>query len=155
MLLSIRYDKTTMASLWILILAANFLGCRSKTNELEYDFKVNPTQLDCSRFRSWQSTESRSIRKRSQQCLWSELFFDCPRLSTGTSSTQSSISWSWWNSHDQWHDHKGPIDIAPPLFEKMPDVLLDLLKECDDDIGFMTIQLNSTLVISNSNFANQ
>ncbi len=36
------------------------------------------------------------------------------------------------------------IDIARPLFEQMPEVLLDLMKECDEDIGFMTDYDNPT-----------
>jgi choline dehydrogenase-like flavoprotein len=31
----------------------------------------------------------------------------------------------------KWHSQNGPIDIAPPLFEQMPEVLLDLMKERD------------------------
>jgi choline dehydrogenase len=44
----------------------------------------------------------------------------------------------------KWHSQNGPIDIAPPLFEQMPEVLLDLMKECDEDIGFMTDYDNPT-----------
>jgi choline dehydrogenase len=44
----------------------------------------------------------------------------------------------------KWHGQNGPLDIAPPLFEQMPEVLLDLMKECDQDIGFMDDYDNPT-----------
>jgi len=44
----------------------------------------------------------------------------------------------------KWHSQDGPIDITPPLFAQMPEVLFDLMKECDEDIGFMTDYNNPT-----------
>ena len=44
----------------------------------------------------------------------------------------------------KWHGQDGPIDIAPPLFEQMPEILLDLMKECDEEVGFMTDYDNPT-----------
>ncbi len=44
----------------------------------------------------------------------------------------------------KWHGQDGPIDIAPPLFEQMPEFLLDIMKECDQNIGFMTDYDNPT-----------
>jgi choline dehydrogenase-like flavoprotein len=44
----------------------------------------------------------------------------------------------------KWHDQDGPIDIAPPLFEQMPEVLFNLMKECDEGIGFMSDYDNPT-----------
>ena len=44
----------------------------------------------------------------------------------------------------KWHGKEGPIDIAPPLFEQMPKALLDLIKECDHDVGFMADYDNPT-----------
>jgi len=44
----------------------------------------------------------------------------------------------------KWHGPNGPIDIAPPLFQRMPEVLLDLMKECDQDVGFMSDYDNPT-----------
>jgi choline dehydrogenase len=38
----------------------------------------------------------------------------------------------------KWHGQDGPIDIAPPLFARIPELLLDIMKECDEDTGFMT-----------------
>jgi hypothetical protein len=37
------------------------------------------------------------------------------------------------------HDQHGPLDIAPPLFQQMPEYFLDLMKECDQDIGFTSV----------------
>ena len=44
----------------------------------------------------------------------------------------------------KWHGRDGPIDIAPPLFANMSDVLLDMMKECDHDVGFMSDYDNPT-----------
>ena len=44
----------------------------------------------------------------------------------------------------KWHGQNGPVDIAPPLFEKIHEVLLDLMNECDQDIGFMSDYDNPT-----------
>jgi choline dehydrogenase-like flavoprotein len=44
----------------------------------------------------------------------------------------------------KWHGQDGPIDVAPPLFEKMPEVLLELMNECDEEIGFMSDYNNPT-----------
>ena len=38
----------------------------------------------------------------------------------------------------KWHGREGPIDIAPPLFANMSEVLLEMMKECDQDVGFMS-----------------
>jgi choline dehydrogenase len=45
---------------------------------------------------------------------------------------------------EKWHGQHGPIDILQPLFEQMPEPLLDLMKQCDEDVGFMTDYNNPT-----------
>ncbi|CAF1049135.1 unnamed protein product [Adineta steineri] len=44
----------------------------------------------------------------------------------------------------QWHGKDGPIDIAPPLFQKMPQLLIDIMSECNTSIGFMADYDNPT-----------
>lgn len=44
----------------------------------------------------------------------------------------------------KWHGRDGPIDIAPPLFANMSEVLLDMMKECDQGVGFMSDYDNPT-----------
>ncbi|CAF4214963.1 unnamed protein product, partial [Rotaria sordida] len=43
-----------------------------------------------------------------------------------------------------WHGRDGPVDIAPPLFNHMSESLLDMMIECDKDIGFMSDYDNPT-----------
>ncbi|CAF4960923.1 unnamed protein product [Rotaria sp. Silwood1] len=44
----------------------------------------------------------------------------------------------------KWHGQDGPMDIAPPSFEKMPEPLLDLKNECNEYDGFMNDSDNPT-----------
>jgi len=44
----------------------------------------------------------------------------------------------------KWHGKNGPIDIGPPLFDRMPKVLLDIMKECNESIGFTNDYNNPT-----------
>ncbi|CAF1091196.1 unnamed protein product [Rotaria sordida] len=43
-----------------------------------------------------------------------------------------------------WHGQDGPIDIAPPLFGNMSDLLIEMMNECEQDVGFMTDYDNPT-----------
>ncbi|CAF3883026.1 unnamed protein product [Rotaria sp. Silwood2] len=43
-----------------------------------------------------------------------------------------------------WHGRDGLVDIAPPLFNLMPELLLDMMKACDKDIRFMSDYDNQT-----------
>ncbi|CAF1443200.1 unnamed protein product, partial [Didymodactylos carnosus] len=36
-----------------------------------------------------------------------------------------------------WHGQSGPVDIAPPLYNQMPELLHEMMKECDQNVGFM------------------
>ncbi|CAF3203369.1 unnamed protein product [Rotaria sp. Silwood2] len=43
-----------------------------------------------------------------------------------------------------WHGQDGPLDIAPPLFGNMSDLLIEMINECEQDVGFMTDYDNPT-----------
>ncbi|CAF3296872.1 unnamed protein product [Rotaria sp. Silwood2] len=43
-----------------------------------------------------------------------------------------------------WYGRDGLVDIASPLFNLMPELLLDMMKACDKDIRFMSDYDNQT-----------
>ncbi|CAF4725637.1 unnamed protein product, partial [Rotaria sp. Silwood2] len=43
-----------------------------------------------------------------------------------------------------WHGQDGSVDVAPPLFNHMPESLLEMMKEYNKDVGFMSDYDNKT-----------
>jgi choline dehydrogenase len=44
----------------------------------------------------------------------------------------------------KWHGRDGPMDIVPPPFEALPYTVLDLVKQCNESVGFMIDYNNPT-----------